>query len=147
MKAAGRRRRRFPELQRRLVICWSEVSNTAATPFSEPESRYRCVKPDFDRWLRSRWHQQHEVHDEQCTHHRHVERRDRRDGSVASVFISRWDGAAMSKVPEQLRNRLGIAIADRTYKAARGLLSSPRWHRVFSAGAWPGQLGKRSARR
>ncbi|MCM3905027.1 MAG: transaldolase [Pyrinomonadaceae bacterium] len=61
-------------------------------------------------------------------------------GSVASVFISRWDGAVMSKVPEQLRNRLGIAIAERTYKAARGLLSSPRWHRVYSAGAWPQRL-------
>src|SRR5213083_298159 len=48
-------------------------------------------------------------------------------GSVASVFVSRWDGAVMGKVPDVLRNRLGIAIAARTYKAARGLLSSPRW--------------------
>ena len=46
-------------------------------------------------------------------------------GSVASVFVSRWDGAIMGKVPDALRNRLGIAIAARTYKAARGLLSSP----------------------
>jgi len=46
----------------------------------------------------------------------------------------------MSKVPDGLRNRLGIAIAGRTYKAARDLLSSPRWHRVYSAGTWPQRL-------
>ena len=61
-------------------------------------------------------------------------------GSVASVFVSRWDGAVMSQVPDELRNRLGIAIAERTYKAARTLLASPRWHRVYSAGAWPQRL-------
>jgi transaldolase len=61
-------------------------------------------------------------------------------GSVASVFVSRWDGAVKDKVPTKLRNRLGIAIAERTYKAARTLLSSPRWHRVYSAGAWPQRL-------
>lgn len=61
-------------------------------------------------------------------------------GSVASVFVSRWDGAVMGQVPAELRNRLGIAIAERTYKAARTLLSSPRWHRVYSAGAWPQRL-------
>jgi len=53
-------------------------------------------------------------------------------GSVASVFISRWDGAVMGKVPEALRNRLGIAVAGRTYKAARDLLNSPRWQRTYS---------------
>jgi transaldolase len=61
-------------------------------------------------------------------------------GSVASLFVSRWDGAVMKTVPAKLRNRLGIAIAERTYKAARDLLSSPRWHRVYSAGAWPQRL-------
>jgi len=61
-------------------------------------------------------------------------------GSVASVFISRWDGAVMGKVPEALRNRLGIAIAERTYKTARALLSSPRWQRIYSSGAWPQRL-------
>ena len=40
-------------------------------------------------------------------------------GSVASVFISRWDAAVASKVPDALRNQLGIAIAQRTYKAYR----------------------------
>jgi transaldolase len=61
-------------------------------------------------------------------------------GSVASVFVSRWDGAVAGKVSEALRNRLGIAIAGRTYKAARALLSSPRWQRVYSRGAWPQRL-------
>jgi transaldolase len=61
-------------------------------------------------------------------------------GSVASVFVSRWDGAVTGKVSDALQNRLGIAIAQRTYKAARTLLSSPRWHRVYSAGAWPQRL-------
>src|SRR6266404_8885806 len=61
-------------------------------------------------------------------------------GSVASVFISRWDGAVMDKVSEPLRNRLGIAVARRTYKAYRDLLASPRWQRLFNAGARPQRL-------
>src|SRR5712692_5372281 len=61
-------------------------------------------------------------------------------GSVASVFISRWDAAVMGKVPEELRNQLGIAMAQRTYKAYRTLLSSPRWQRVYNAGARPQRL-------
>jgi transaldolase len=61
-------------------------------------------------------------------------------GSVASVFVSRWDAAVMDKVPPALRNKLGIAVAQRTYKAARGLLSSPRWHRIYNAGARPQRL-------
>ena len=58
-------------------------------------------------------------------------------GSVASVFVSRWDGAVTDKVPATLRNRLGIAMAERTYQAVRTLLSSPRWQRVYNAGTWP----------
>ena len=61
-------------------------------------------------------------------------------GSVASVFISRWDSAVMGKVPDSLRDQLGIAIAKRTYRAYRTLLSSPRWQRVFNAGARPQRL-------
>ena len=45
-------------------------------------------------------------------------------GSVASIFVSRWDSAVMGKVPDSLRNELGIAIAKRTYKAYRALLAS-----------------------
>jgi transaldolase len=61
-------------------------------------------------------------------------------GSVASVFISRWDAAVKDRVPEALRNQLGIAIAKRTYKAYRAVLDSPRWQRVFNEGARPQRL-------
>jgi transaldolase len=60
--------------------------------------------------------------------------------SVASIFISRWDVAVTGKVPTALNNRLGIAIAQRTYKAYLGLLSSPRWMRAYNAGARPQRL-------
>jgi len=60
--------------------------------------------------------------------------------SVASVFISRWDGAVKDKVPEALRNKLGLAVAQRTYKAYRAVLSSPRWQRIYNHGAWPQRL-------
>ena len=55
--------------------------------------------------------------------------------SVASVFISRWDVAVKSKVPSELTNRLGIAVAQRTYKAYRELLASQRLQRAANAGA------------
>jgi transaldolase len=61
-------------------------------------------------------------------------------GSVASVFVSRWDAAVKGKVPAELANRLGIAIAERTYKACRELFSSPRWQRAYNAGARPQRL-------
>ena len=61
-------------------------------------------------------------------------------GSVASVFISRWDAAVMDKLPDALRDQLGIAIAKRTYKAYRSLLGSPRWQRAYNAGARPQRL-------
>jgi len=61
-------------------------------------------------------------------------------GSVGSVFISRWDAAVADRVPEGLRNQLGIAIAKRTYRAYRALLDSSRWQRVFNAGARPQRL-------
>ena len=55
--------------------------------------------------------------------------------SVASLFISRWDVAVSGKVPVELTNRLGIAIAQRTYKAYRELLASARFQRAANAGA------------
>jgi transaldolase len=61
-------------------------------------------------------------------------------GSVASVFVSRWDSAVKDKVPEALRNQLAIAVSQRTYKAYRSLLSSPRWQRIYNAGARPQRL-------
>ena len=61
-------------------------------------------------------------------------------GSVASLFISRWDVAVMDKVPEALRAKLGIAIAGRTYQAYSELLGSARWLRAYNAGARPQRL-------
>ena len=61
-------------------------------------------------------------------------------GSVASIFVSRWDVAVSGKVPDPLNNQLGIAVAKRTYKAYLGLLSSPRWMRAYNAGARPQRL-------
>ncbi len=60
--------------------------------------------------------------------------------SVASVFISRWDVAVEGRVPGPLVNRLGIAVAKRTYRAYRELLSTPRWQRAYNAGARPQRL-------
>jgi transaldolase len=60
--------------------------------------------------------------------------------SVASVFISRWDKAVMGKVPAELQNRLGIAVAKRTYKAYRELRDSERWQRLASLGMRPQRL-------
>lgn len=61
-------------------------------------------------------------------------------GSVASIFISRWDAAVANKVPEALRNRLGIAIAGRAYQAYCDQLGSARWQRAYNAGARPQRL-------
>ena len=60
--------------------------------------------------------------------------------SVASLFVSRWDKAVSDTVPADLRNRLGIAIAARTYRAYRELLASPRWRTLAAAGARPQRL-------
>jgi len=77
--------------------------------------------------------------------HRGIERRleaglNPNVGSVASVFVSRWDAAVASKVPAAFRNQLGIAVAKRTYRAARALLTSPAWQRVYNAGSRPQRL-------
>src|SRR5882762_6774828 len=61
-------------------------------------------------------------------------------GSVASVFISRWDAAVAGKVPPELTNRLGIIVANSIYKAYRDLLTSHRWQAVYNAGARPQRL-------
>ena len=57
--------------------------------------------------------------------------------SVASVFVSRWDKAVAGKVPADLHDQLGIAVASRTYKAYRDLLDTDRWLRLENAGAKP----------
>lgn len=61
-------------------------------------------------------------------------------GSVASLFVSRWDVAVKDQVPDSLHNRLGIAIAEQTYQAYRELLDSPPWQQLAAAGARPQRL-------
>jgi transaldolase len=60
--------------------------------------------------------------------------------SVASLFVSRWDTGVKETVAPQYQNRLGIAIAMRTYKAYRDLLASERWQKLAAAGAHPQRL-------
>ena len=60
--------------------------------------------------------------------------------SVASIFVSRWDVAVADKVPTELKDRLGIAIGQRTYKAYCELRESPRWKKIITAGAHPQRL-------
>ena len=55
--------------------------------------------------------------------------------SVASLFVSRWDVAVAGKIPGELANRLGIAVARRTYRAYRELLASERFQRAANGGA------------
>ena len=59
---------------------------------------------------------------------------------VASLFVSRWDVAAKPKLPEALKNRLGIAVATLAYRAYREVLRSARWQRLAAAGARPQRL-------
>src|SRR5215216_3595367 len=61
-------------------------------------------------------------------------------GSVASLFISRWDVAVASKVPAPLVNKLGIAMGQRSYKAYCDLIASPRYRRVMNEGGRPQRL-------
>jgi transaldolase len=60
--------------------------------------------------------------------------------SVASLFVSRWDAAIVGRVPDTLRNQLGIAVARRTYHSYCSLLSSERWQRAYNFGARPQRL-------
>jgi transaldolase len=57
--------------------------------------------------------------------------------SVASLFVSRWDVAVGGKVPPELENRLGSAVAIDGYVAYRKLLESDRWLRLENEGARP----------
>jgi transaldolase len=59
---------------------------------------------------------------------------------VASLFVSRWDKATMSKLSGGLRNKLGIAVSHEAYAAYRALLDSDRWQRLEGWGARPQRL-------
>jgi len=61
-------------------------------------------------------------------------------GSVASLFVSRWDKLVNAKVPDALRDRVGIAAAAQAYRAYRKLLDSARWQRLANQGARPQRL-------
>jgi transaldolase len=61
-------------------------------------------------------------------------------GAVASLFVSRWDRAVRGQVPSPLANKLGLAVAARTYRAYRELLASDRWQRLANSGARPQRL-------
>ena len=61
-------------------------------------------------------------------------------GSVASLFISRWDAAANAQLPNELQHKLGIAVAQQAYQAYRELLASTRWQGLAAAGARPQRL-------
>ena len=69
-----------------------------------------------------------------------ADRLDPRVGSVASVFVSRWDSAVADRVPRELRMQLGIAVARQTYRAYRDLLATDRWQRLANEGALPQRL-------
>jgi len=76
---------------------------------------------------------------------RGIERRlaaglDPRVASVASLFVSRWDVAVQAEISPPFHNRLGIAMAMRTYRAYRELLASARWQTLAAAGARPQRL-------
>ncbi len=65
---------------------------------------------------------------------------DPRVASVASVFISRWDKAIMGNGPESLRNKLGVAVGYKIYKAYRDLLGDESWKKLIADGAMPQRL-------
>jgi transaldolase len=78
-------------------------------------------------------------------YHRGIERRiaaglDPDIGSVASIFISRWDVGVKDEVPDALQGKLGIAIGQRIYKAYQELLASPSWQRASNLGGRPQRL-------
>jgi transaldolase len=56
-------------------------------------------------------------------------------GSVASVFMSRWDAAVLDQVPDDLKDALAFAIGLKTYQAYRELMDSERWQRLKNDGA------------
>ncbi|MGI8904383.1 MAG: transaldolase [Solirubrobacteraceae bacterium] len=60
--------------------------------------------------------------------------------SVASIFVSRWDVASVKKLPEELKDMLGIAEAKQAYRSYRQILSSEGWRALEAQGARPQRL-------
>ena len=55
-------------------------------------------------------------------------------GSVASLFISRWDAAVIDDVPAELRAKLGLAVGRQAYAAYRDLIAGDRAQRIANEG-------------
>ena len=60
--------------------------------------------------------------------------------SVASLFISRWDGAIAGRVPADLELQLGLAVGRRAYADAVAFFATDRWAALIAAGARPQRL-------
>ena len=60
--------------------------------------------------------------------------------SVGSVFISRWDKAANPKLPEEMHNKLGVAIGEACYRAYCEMVASDRWKKLAEHGGNPQRL-------
>jgi transaldolase len=60
--------------------------------------------------------------------------------SVASVFVSRWDGPLAGELPADLHLKLGIATGQLTYNAYTELIHGDRWARLMNEGARPQRL-------
>ena len=56
-------------------------------------------------------------------------------GSVASVFMSRWDVAVADQVPNEKRNKLALAVGRDIYRAYVDVQRCERWQRLANAGA------------
>jgi transaldolase len=56
-------------------------------------------------------------------------------GSVASVFMSRWDTAVAKQVPADLEDKLALAVGLDVYRAYRRVMNSDRFQRLESSGA------------
>lgn len=56
-------------------------------------------------------------------------------GSVASVFMSRWDKAVADQVPADLHDKLALAVGLDVYRAYRQLMDSDRFQRLENDGA------------
>ena len=56
-------------------------------------------------------------------------------GSVASVFVSRWDAAADPRLPEALSGRTALAVMQLIFARYRELLSGGRWGKLAAGGA------------
>ncbi len=68
------------------------------------------------------------------------EGRDPRVPSVASLFVSRWDKASVDRLPDDLKNKLGVAVGMRTYREYRSVYAAERWKKLADRGARPQRL-------